>query len=115
MEIKMQIGRDTIQIPAESGQTLLELLQGQKGVPFSAPCGGQGKCGKCTVRLGDGRTVLACQTLAEEGMTVMVPEEQGQQVMLQGASGKVTPDEELEGYGVACDIGTTTVVCTCWS
>lgn len=111
MEIKMQIGRDTIQIPAESGQTLLELLQGQKGVPFSAPCGGQGKCGKCTVRLGDGRTVLACQTLAEEGMTVMVPEEQGQQVMLQGASGKVTPDENLEGYGVACDIGTTTVVC----
>lgn len=111
MEIKMQIGQDIIQIPAEFGHTLLELLQGQKGVSFSAPCGGQGKCGKCTVRLGDGRTVLACQTLAEDGMTVIVPEEQGQQVMLQGSSGKVTPDADLEGYGIACDIGTTTVVC----
>ena len=44
-------------------------------------------------------------------MTVIVPEEQGQQVMLQGSSGKVTPDADLEGYGIACDIGTTTVVC----
>ena len=111
MSIRIQIGQDMLDVPQEPGATLLDLLRAQKGIPFSAPCGGQGKCGKCTVRLGDGRTVLACQTLAEDGMTVIVPEEQGQQVMLQGASGKVAPDEDLEGYGIACDIGTTTVVC----
>ncbi len=111
MGITIQIGQNTIQVPVHSGDTLLDLLQGREGVTFSAPCGGQGKCGKCTVELGDGRKVLACQTLAEDGMTVIVPRQQEQHVMLQGASAQVTMDEGLEGYGIACDIGTTTVVC----
>ena len=34
----------------ESGITLLDLLSAE-GFPISAPCGGQGKCGKCAVTL----------------------------------------------------------------
>lgn len=111
MSIRIQIGQDTLEVPVKAGCTLLDMLREQKGVSFSAPCGGKGKCGKCTVQLGDGRTVLACQTPAEDGMTVLVPQQHKQHVMLQGASAKVKPDEGLEGYGIACDIGTTTVVC----
>ena len=111
MSIRIQLGQDLVEVSPRPGCTLLDLLREQKGVSFSAPCGGEGKCGKCTVELGDGRRVLACQTLAEDGMTVIVPRQQEQHVMLQGASAQITPDEGLEGYGVACDIGTTTVVC----
>lgn len=111
MRIRIQVGQDRMEVSPRPGCTLLDVLREQKGISFSAPCGGEGKCGKCKVRLGDGRTVLACQTPAEDGMTVIVPEEQAQHVMLEGASAKVTPDEGLEGYGIACDIGTTTVVC----
>ena len=97
----------------QPGQTLLEALQGTKGL--SAPCGGQGTCGKCTVYLAEaeGETaVLACQTRVRDGMTVRVPTQAPLAVALEStAQGGFRPDPGLAGYGIACDIGTTTVVC----
>ena len=42
-------------LEARGGEKLLEVLRGS----VSAPCGGQGKCGKCRVAV-DGEEKLAC-------------------------------------------------------
>ena len=53
----------------ESGVTLLDVLRAES-FDIAAPCGGQGKCGKCAVTLvsPDGRRerVNACRILASE-------------------------------------------------
>ena len=96
------------------GETLLALISGE-GVFLDAPCGGQGKCGKCLVRLDspDGEQVLACKTTVSGSMDVYVPDVM--EMKIAGASvaagssdvGKVSKSAKL---GVAVDIGTTTVV-----
>ena len=73
-------------LPFQPGQTLLDALR-QAGLPVSAPCGGRGTCGKCTVYLStpDGeRAVLACQTAAEDGMALRLLEEGPLAVELEG-------------------------------
>ena len=102
-------------LPVQPGQTLLDALR-QAGLPVRAPCGGRGTCGKCTVYLSapDGeRAVLACRTAAEDGMVVRLSEEGPLAVELEGAERPLPcpPDGGQTGWGIACDIGTTTVVC----
>ncbi len=84
------------------------------GVEIATPCGGTGRCGRCTVLIeGDfGNSVLACVTEVDRDMVITVPEKD---------SGKViaaTDDKHLDidelspmsgGLGLAVDIGTTTV------
>ena len=53
------------------GETLLEALRAV-GLPVEAPCGGQGTCGKCLVRV-NGETVRACQHRVEGNLTVELP------------------------------------------
>ncbi len=99
--------------PAQAGQTILEALSHEAGLAPHAPCGGQGRCEKCTVYLlenGAERPVLACQTPVSDGMTVRLSENRALQVEL-GISGVTVPDGGMEGYGVACDLGTTTIAC----
>lgn len=101
-------------IPFQPGQTLLEALQGQAETAIHAPCAGRGTCGKCTVYLMQDRgeqAVLACRTQAAAGMRVRLPQRGGEQVLQSAQPGAVVPDEGLTGYGLAVDIGTTTVVC----
>ena len=103
-------------IDAQPGQTLLDAIRAHQGLPIHAPCGGQGTCGKCTVYLctpeGE-RPVLACRTPAEDGMTLRLPAAAPLAVELSTGeeAAPAVPDGDLSGYGVACDIGTTTVVC----
>lgn len=96
-------------LPFQPGQTLLDALR-QAGLPVSAPCGGRGTCGKCTVYLStpDGeRAVLACQTAAEDGMALRLLEEGPLAVELEGVEHPLPcpPDPEAAGWGLACDIG----------
>jgi len=101
-------------VPFRPGASVLEALQELTGAALHAPCGGRGTCGKCTVTLltpeGE-REVLACRTLARAGMVLRLPERGGDAVLAGGAPDTVCPDSGLTGYGLACDIGTTTVVC----
>ena len=113
--ILLESGAKTI--PAAPGQTILDAIRAQEVLPIHAPCGGQGTCQKCTVYLSgpEGEVpVLACRTAAEDGMVLRLPAAAPLAVKL-SADGDDTlpiqPDEGLSGYGVACDIGTTTVVC----
>lgn len=102
-------------LPAAPGQSLLDVLREHDGLPVYAPCGGEGTCRKCTVYLSEPqgeRPVLACRTPAEDGMTLRLPPDAPLAVELHGDAAAVfPPDPGLTGYGIACDIGTTTVVC----
>lgn len=104
-------------IEALPGQTILDAIRAQEGLPIHAPCGGQGTCQKCTVYLtgAEGETaVLACRTQAEDGMVIRLPAAAPLAVQLSAdeeGTLAIDVDEGMSGYGVACDIGTTTVVC----
>lgn len=102
-------------LPAKPGESLLDVIRRGQLLSIHAPCGGQGTCKKCTVYLlRDGREVpvLACRTAAEEGMVLRLPGEAPLSVELSTREkAPCTPEPGLSGYGIACDIGTTTVVC----
>ena len=87
------------------GMTLLEALR-RMGAPVSAPCGGNGNCGKCKVRA-NGQEVLACRTAVDRDMTVELRQETA--VVL--ADGHCVSSDGTGAYALAFDIGTTTVVC----
>ena len=83
------------------------------GAEITTPCGGTGRCGRCTVIIeGDFEDrVLACMTAVDRDMAVMIPEDSGKVVA-------ATDDKQLDiddltpisgNYGLAVDIGTTTV------
>ena len=114
MKITVLCNDNAVSISFADGQNLLEVIRGE-GMPVHAPCGGHGTCEKCTVYLvteeGE-QAVLACRTAAGDGMTVRVPAASPLEVQLTAEDEEVfVPDAGLTGYGVACDIGTTTVVC----
>ncbi len=105
-----------------SGERLASVLEcaGRTGVDIDGNCGGRGTCGKCKVEIeypdGEKRKDLACLVPPEDGMKVTVPDtgtvagRKKKQVILPEG---FVPDKG-EGYGVAVDIGTTTVVVMIW-
>jgi uncharacterized 2Fe-2S/4Fe-4S cluster protein (DUF4445 family) len=110
MAVTVKVFRDG-EIVAEAagtqGETVLKTLS-DAGVFLDAPCGGRGRCGKCTVRLSrGGEWVKACQTIVESDMEVHLPDEMKMKIAGQDASEVVAP---VGALGVAVDIGTTTVV-----
>ena len=108
MTIFVQQGSEKQELTFTAGQTLLEILR-EAGYEVSAPCGGNGTCGKCTVYIA-GEAHLACQTEAADGMVVELPHTAELEVAL-GSDAVFACDSGLQGYGVAVDIGTTTVAC----
>ena len=108
MTIFVQQGNEKKELTFTAGQTLLEILR-EAGYEVSAPCGGNGTCGKCTVYIA-GEAHLACQTEAADGMMVELPHTAELEVAL-GSDAVFACDSGLSGYGVAVDIGTTTVAC----
>lgn len=89
---------------------ILEYLQ-KNSIDISADCGGNGTCGKCLVRI-EGRPGLhkACETEYENGMRITVVNSGGPMSIL---GGDVLTGGQKQGvseyYGVAVDIGTTTI------
>ena len=93
---------------ADEDENLLHILQ-QNSLAPEAPCGGNGKCGKCIVYI-NGRKSLACQTVIRDNITVRIPEKSDMQILKHGTSVSVQPDGR-DRYILAYDIGTTIVVC----
>jgi uncharacterized 2Fe-2S/4Fe-4S cluster protein (DUF4445 family) len=115
---------DGRQIFIHAGSTLLEAA-GQAGIILNTVCGGKGSCRKCLVNLEpDGREVLACQYHIDSNLTVTIPPASRffeHKILTHGidTKAKVRPDvcekykktaSAGEIFGVAVDIGTTTVV-----
>lgn len=97
-----------ITLPVEEGTTLLQ-AEIQAGLKPSAPCGGNGTCGKCKVTVQAGAEVLACQTIVDQNYVVTVPQESAARILTQSQSVQCVPDG-TDDYTLAIDIGTTTVV-----
>lgn len=119
-----------IRIVNPDKQTVLQYLSENK-INLSAPCAGKGTCGKCKIKVLSGEekvTVeekkffskqeledgyrLACRVIAKDGMEVEVDIEKDKTFQIVSSYERVRERAEVnisEGYGVAIDIGTTTV------
>lgn len=95
---------------AEPGENLLSVLQKQ-GISFSAVCGGNGTCGKCTVEKtlrGEKKTVLACRETVSEDCEIFVRLEEGGYIEGQQMTSQVSPEKWTQSLA-AVDLGTTTI------
>ena len=104
-------GEKSAVLMAETGENLLELLR-KNGFYPDAPCGGNGRCGKCRVDLirdGSSRSVLSCRSVVEGDCRVIVPERSSGGEILTEGSGQPLCLSPRAGLGAAVDIGTTTV------
>ena len=122
-KVSLASGAISRDIPFEGTPLLAALLQ-DEGFPLGLPCGGRGVCGKCRVeasgalspqtaaeRAAGGR--LACQTRLLGDARVTLP---ALHQMENIAASGVRPPFELAPmrgrYGMAVDIGTTTLAAT---
>lgn len=121
---KVTFGPKGETVSIHAGATLLEAAA-QAGIILNAVCGGAGTCGKCTVILQpEGRKVLACTFKVQGDLTVEVPSDSiyfQERILQHGIDREVViapgihqhlPElKDVEHlFGVALDIGTTTVV-----
>ena len=99
--VKFDIAPEAVEIPA--GSLLTEAAE-KAGIEINQPCGGQGRCGQCAVQVTSGNVrrrstmrlspedveqgyAIACQTLVEGDLTVIVPpQEKIQQRLTTGQS-----------------------------
>ncbi len=125
---------DGRRISIHAGATLLEAA-GQAGIILNTACGGKGTCKKCAVmvrrahhpeqRRGiepGSKAVLACQYTIESDVTVTIPPASRffeQKILTEGTRAKAQGrpdvwekyrDRAEKIFGLAVDIGTTTVV-----
>lgn len=111
-------------VSVHDGATLLDAAA-QAGIILNTICGGVGTCRKCeVVLLPERRTVLACEHRVQSDLTVEVPGRSRffeQQILHHGIDRQITLSpgihEHVPGlrdnkhiFGVAVDIGTTTIV-----
>ena len=109
-------GGKTLQLEVPAGANLLKVFQ-ENEIELYAPCGGNGTCGKCKVRLEGGLTVTACTYYVEKDIAVMLPDQQFSEIQVTQYqyTRKVyfIPGKEaaLAGFpmGLAIDLGTTTI------
>lgn len=114
---------------------LLSRVLADAGLASPMPCGGRGTCGKCRLRAAGAlspispeellhlteqeRTEgirLACRSYATGDCTIYFSIDRGQiQGVTEGSMARRTPDPGQDGYGVAVDIGTTTVAAYLYS
>ncbi|MDR1270934.1 MAG: ASKHA domain-containing protein [Planctomycetaceae bacterium] len=104
----------TVQVPSA---TQLTAAAAEAGFPLRTDCGGAGTCGKCKISV-NGNEQLACQTIVESNLKVIVPESALRQnektVIIQTESFLETGQQNLikrtgHHFGAAIDIGTTTL------
>lgn len=94
----------------EDGTTLLQAAQ-HSNLLMDAHCGGAGTCGKCQVlvRRGGVETLeLACRFSVTEDLEVELGPAVGHAILTTGTSRPVLLSSD--GFGIAFDLGTTTVV-----
>jgi len=117
---------DGKRVSIHEGATLLEAA-GQAGIILNTVCGGKGICRKCVVKLEpSGQEVLACQYRIQSDLIATVPPTSRffkQKILEHGVGSyaqfqpdvyrkylKSPTDSTERIFGVAVDIGTTTVV-----
>ncbi|MCF0133145.1 MAG: DUF4445 domain-containing protein [Blautia sp.] len=111
------------------GKNLLELLR-ENGIHQSAVCGGNGTCGKCKIQVVQGNIIpsnadlhtftqkelaqgmrLACKAVLTEDTTISMTSEEEMHFEVLGTTHALQQHvyDESRWYGIAIDIGTTTL------
>ena len=114
MTITVYEGTTKHELAFTEGETILQVLQNAGIQSITAPCGGKGACRKCGVYVRSAAftgNCLSCTTKAADGMTVELVPEVRLSFADQSDGDICAPTPGQSGYAVACDIGTTTVVC----
>ena len=99
------------ELNAEKGEILLDVLR-RGGLELPAPCGGNGKCGKCQVEIdrnGSRESVLSCRYKVDGNISIFLPEFTGGNICDRGQKVYITHTPGRSGLGAAVDVGTTTV------
>ncbi|MEG1505688.1 MAG: 2Fe-2S iron-sulfur cluster-binding protein, partial [Lachnospiraceae bacterium] len=101
------------QIVCHTGTNLLKVLL-DGGVFVDNPCNGTGICGKCKVKVlsgGKPGVCLSCMTEVSGDIEIeLLTKERKHKVLTDGYMPEFEKEEFESGYGIAMDIGTTTVV-----
>lgn len=131
MEFMKEGGKTVIRLEeTERGRPLLEMLREQH-IYVDAPCAGKGNCGRCRVRFLAGAPKpterekklltqeeqengirLACAVYPQEDSRIELPVQREEQIaaLVKGKGTEIhTGQSKRIGYGVAIDIGTTTL------
>jgi len=114
--VRVISGEQHIQVDVPEGANLLKVFQ-ENNIELYAPCGGNGKCGKCKVRLEGGLTVTACTYPVHGDITVQMPDRQFSEVQVSQYQFTrevlFTPGRDAgladDPMGLAIDMGTTTL------
>lgn len=126
-KIEVVSGGESRILSAERGCVLGEALA-KNGIYYDAPCGGNGKCGKCAAAVSGALSApeaeelralggreglrLLCRARVEGDCRVALPEGGSMRIGIDGRSaGFATERWSASELGAAVDIGTTTVVC----
>ncbi len=112
-----------LRFTASPGANLALFLR-EKGIPLRSDCGGKGLCGKCLVNIGvpaQGaaplRTVPACRTEIASDLVVDMPlsslvspsEAVDKAIDFDGCLPRLEGTARRPGFGIAVDLGTTTI------
>ena len=101
--------KEALTVEAPDGRNLLDVMRSAHLKP-DAPCGGNGKCGKCKIRITkrndtvieNAEPVLACQTVVDGDMVVdTLLEESGKiEILEEGHGRKIILDPVVKQYSV---------------
>jgi uncharacterized 2Fe-2S/4Fe-4S cluster protein (DUF4445 family) len=117
--IKLKIISSGKAVTAEidSGLSLLDILR-SRGFDIYAPCGGKGTCGKCRVSVRGEGEVISCKYFPDRDIEIILPGEQEAKILVHQTDflddvpfrQRLPDNSSSKIYGVAIDIGTTTVI-----
>lgn len=133
MNYKLRLGAQSLPLDIEPSETLLSAMR-RIGAAPDAPCGGKGSCGGCRVRLlRNGsrplREVLACQTTGASLMQIWIRErfdtieakqsqelqdQKKREILLPMGVRREDEAEKTPRFGIAFDLGTTTIAAMLW-
>ncbi len=132
---KLTIMPESRTIEFDAGQSLMQIMQ-DNNVPVDSACGGRGTCGKCKVNIIDANGADALETGVQLACKVFPKSDITIEPVRNNASNNASNNDTATGYkaltsgylpefefdssavpasapyGIAIDIGTTTVVCT---
>jgi len=117
IKIKIVTPENIRTIESGTGHSLLDILR-KNGNKVYAPCGGKGTCGKCRVIITGEGEVISCKYYPDKDIEVILPREDEANILvhqteyLEDLPFKISNSGNLSSvpYGIAIDIGTTTVV-----
>ncbi|NLY10534.1 MAG: DUF4445 domain-containing protein [Firmicutes bacterium] len=109
--ISIRIQGEQKKIWVKKGANLYQSLV-ETGFVFNSYCGGKGTCGKCKVKILSDQPsiVLACRVQVDRDVSIEIPTPTNiQDILVEGFAIQLDTSDSNDGYGVAIDIGTTTI------